>query len=68
MWLSFPIGLPIAESFTVMLHVVTCWLATEDAANDLVSEAFETENAGTFVYDADPDKAFCESHSQGQLI
>ena len=62
------------ESFTVMMHVVTCWLAEDDAANDALGDDFEAVREQTvskedlawqrengcehFVYDADPDKAF----------
>ena len=37
------------ESFTAMLHVVTCWLAVNDAANDAMDSEFEHEQAGKFV-------------------
>ena len=48
------------ETFTVMLHVVTSWLAEGDAANDAMDETFVAQNKGQYVYDADPDKAFYE--------
>lgn len=48
------------ESFTVMLHVVTCWLCEGDAENDAMDQEFVSANSGKFVYDADPDKAFYE--------
>lgn len=48
------------ESFTVMLHVVTCWVCEGDAEHDQVSEEFIKQHEGQFVYDADPDLAFYE--------
>jgi hypothetical protein len=47
------------EAFTVMLHVVTCWMCEGDATHDQMSDEFiESVGADAFVYDADPDLAF----------
>ena len=48
------------ESFTAMLHVITCWACEGDAARDQVSEDFVKEHGGQFVHDADPELAFYE--------
>lgn len=48
------------ECFTVMIHVITCWICEGDAEHDQVSEDFIKEHEGQFVYDADPDLAFYE--------
>ena len=46
------------ESFTVMIHVVTCWLCEGDAEHDRMSDEFVKAHGGNFVHDADPDLAF----------
>ena len=40
------------ETFTVMLHVVTSWLAEGDAANDAMDELFVAQNMNQYVYDS----------------
>ena len=47
------VNLP-SECFSVMLHVVTCWLAEGDAASDAVDSEWEVQNEGKFFWDADP--------------